>query len=509
VSRRPLDQDFEVAGHWCLPDEPQNVIAGQLRYNSRETRLLLNGTFRPLRSGVISAGDDPVSYPAIHGITQQGEAVTLLGAKRTSISLHFGSAALQQPEQIVATFMLIGAHAVPPVALSSVSFRVPGLQIWHSNHVIREDFNRDQADGSSRLTYEVVRPRAESLRVPAIAANIEFESRLTWKTDGFTEANARVTSWATIKPDSPQELTWYLDQWSKIFTMLTFIAGVPMAPDCIVAPTEDPMHVVDVLVALRDTGTCTHQNPHNFYLLRSDIGIPLESALADWFERYPKVHMPSRLAMSILGSEKLWLHVEFLSLMQALEGFHRSMHPGTYMDPASYEQVKARLEGAIPGEIGPDHKAALKSRLRYGNEISLRKRLDELTELIPKRLRQLVFGLAERVPREWVDTRHYYTHWDEALRGDALDGQGMYYANVRLRHFLRVIYLRLMGITEDALVKAISNPSDISQHLIQILAIERRAKDPHDRSGAIMRITEEKMTPTQATGASNSSDSDS
>jgi hypothetical protein len=256
------------------------------------------------------------------------------------------------------------------------------------------------------------------------------------------------------------------------------------------------------MVALTDVGYCKHTNLHDFFITRGTMGIELEHVLARWFEIYPKVHMPSRLAMSILASEKLWMHVEFLSLMQALEGFHRGLYDGNYTDEAKYEAVKKVLEGAIPTDLGADHRAALRSRFKYGNEISLRKRLDSLAEQLPEQMRETILGNGKKVPQQWIDTRNYYTHWDEALRANVLDGQEMYHANVRMRHFLRVLYLDLMGIPKEALIKTIANPSAISQHLIQVNAIDRRRTDPDDKYGVIMSITEQKATDAEnpATG---------
>ena len=42
------------------------------------------------------------------------------------------------------------------------------------------------------------------------------------------------------------------------------------------------------------------------------------------------------------------LHIEFLSLMQALEGFHRALYEGLYMDEQGYASVKKALGDAIP-----------------------------------------------------------------------------------------------------------------------------------------------------------------
>lgn len=120
--------------------------------------------------------------------------------------------------------------------------------------------------------------------------------------------------------------------------------------------------------------------------------------------------MPSQLALSVLSSDNLWLHVEFLSLMQALEGFHRATMPGLYTSEAEYEPVKQALNYAIPKVIGPDHKEALKSRIRYGNEVSLRKRVDALVGRLDLPVRKHILGGDGSVPRSWVVTRNYYTH---------------------------------------------------------------------------------------------------
>ena len=177
--------------------------------------------------------------------------------------------------------------------------------------------------------------------------------------------------------------------------------------------------------------------------------------------------------------------------MQAMEGFHRGLLEGTYMSAADYEAVKTTLDDALPRSLAPDHKDALRSRIRYGNEISLRKRLDTLASRLSGPIRLVIFGSAGNIPRQWIDTRNYYTRTGtKNLEKNVLDGQGMYYANVRLKHFVRALYLDLMGIPQAAILAALANCSDPSQHLIQINAIERRAANPNDTSGAIMRVVE-------------------
>jgi ApeA N-terminal domain 1 len=59
--------------------------------------------------------------------------------------------------------------------------------------------------------------------------------------------------------------------------------------------------------------------------------------------------------------------------------------------------------------------------------------------------------------RAWIDTRNYYTHWDEAERGSVLDGVEMHRAGVRMKHLLRALYLYLVWIPQEAILAALRN----------------------------------------------------
>ena len=64
------------------------------------------------------------------------------------------------------------------------------------------------------------------------------------------------------------------------------------------------------------------------YAAGGAMGANFAEVFIKWFEIYNTIEMPSQLALNVFSSEKLWLHVEFLSLMQALEGFHRATMQG-------------------------------------------------------------------------------------------------------------------------------------------------------------------------------------
>ena len=69
---------------------------------------------------------------------------------------------------------------------------------------------------------------------------------------------------------------------------------------------------------------------------------------------------------------------------------------------------------SIPVNIVPNHRASIKNRLKYGYEFSLRKRLEELINVIPTALTKEY--ISEK-PKEFIDIvtelRNYYTHYDD------------------------------------------------------------------------------------------------
>lgn len=250
---------------------------------------------------------------------------------------------------------------------------------------------------------------------------------------------------------------------------------------------------------------CKFKSPGDFFVPRGALGDSFGEVVTTWFRDIDSVLVPSQLALGIVSTKNLWLHIQFASLIQALEGFHRGRFPGNYMDDAAYNSVKSTLTAAIPESVSTGHRKALRSRIRYGNQISLSKRLPELRDRLGDQLASLIIGRDGKVPRNWIDTRNYHSHWDEELRPNAIDGQAMYNANVRMEHFLRVLYLLMTGIPQSTVLQCLQNTSDTSQQLVQLNIIDRRAADPSAPPGVLMTIgTAEAIPPAPGETQQNS-----
>lgn len=197
--------------------------------------------------------------------------------------------------------------------------------------------------------------------------------------------------------------------------------------------------------------------------------------------------VPSQLAVSVMSSRQLMLHVEFASLIQALEGFHRG-RAGLFVQESDSDKVGSPLSAAIPSAVESNHCAESQTRIQSGTRVSLSQRLNELRGLLGDELARWIISTDGQVPRSWIDTRNYHAHWDEGLRLKAIDGQEMYDASVRMTHFLRTVFLLMAGVQRETLVCYSQNHSEASQQLLQLNIVSRRAVDPSAPSGVLMSI---------------------
>lgn len=487
MGKHSISDSVTFVGEWNLPGRIVTpAIAGTLSWSSHRASLELIDSFTPLKGAIF--GGEVRTYPVVHGTTTSSEFVSILQASSAGSGFNFGPAGLRQREKLISSWLVVGAHVASDTRYSEMRLRIPGLQFWIGRGGVRQTILPKTENSAAGVIYQVDGLSEELTAIPTDDAVLGWGIGRVFAGDLVSEISVKTSAYLRIGANKPQQLEWFFAQLTKATTLLSFLAGSPMAPDQISVTLADSDVEADVLVALREAKYCDHEHLHDFFMLRNEMECDLGAAFSKWFELYDSVALPSQLAASVLNSKELWLHVEFLSLMQALEGFHRSTMLGTYTSESEYERIRAALTNCIPKEVSDDHKASLKSRIKFGNEVSLRKRLDGLIQRLPTELREQILGGTGTIPQRWVDTRNYYTHWDPASRENVLDGLGMHRAGVRLRLLLRVLYLDLVGIPASALAKSLRNANSESQYLIQLNSAEYRRQDPNSNAGALMHI---------------------
>jgi hypothetical protein len=223
---------------------------------------------------------------------------------------------------------------------------------------------------------------------------------------------------------------------------------------------ENQRQPLSLLLTYGNRRSCELPAQWEFFMPLALLGAPVEGVLQQWFEIYPAIKNPLDLAYSVFasGRERLWLHLEFLAWMQALEGLQR----------------------ALPNHVLP----AVQSKKRRP---TLQERLDALASLLPGNLRQRILE-GETVPTAWIDTRHYYTHWIEDQRDGVLDNLGMYDASVRAKHLMSALFLSIAGVPAESLANAFQGTSRMAQELMARNAASTERRNPGSGAGLLMAV---------------------
>ena len=188
------------------------------------------------------------------------------------------------------------------------------------------------------------------------------------------------------------------------------------------------------------------------------------SLFASWFTNEELLGPVYNLLLSTMFHKGQPLETFFLSLMHAIETFHRRAYGGTYMSKASYEPIRELLVGGVPSGLGQEFEKKLKDMMEYGYQYSLRTRLKELLRsLKPETKTRFLEGDEKDFIDLVVKIRNYLTHYDETNRPSILDDiVKMYNLNRRLRALLIVLLLKYQSVPEDKAAAGVGARLDLA-----------------------------------------------
>lgn len=176
----------------------------------------------------------------------------------------------------------------------------------------------------------------------------------------------------------------------------------------------------------------------------------LREQLFEIWSKWKKLWSDQREALELMMHTDIYhghsSAFEFLAITQSLERYHRSKYSGLYMPADEYQEAVAQMVASIPGVISPDHRTSLKSRLKYGNEISLRSRFGQVLGDLPKEVSDYLIGDPKQFANKVIDTRNYLTHYSDELKSASLTGVELHYATRVIKWVLGFSILSDLGI---------------------------------------------------------------
>ncbi|MBW3596959.1 MAG: hypothetical protein KY475_06755 [Planctomycetes bacterium] len=441
---------FTIPGHWWLPGE-EKKIAGELHYQRGRLELRLFGAFHKTK-GTIPFDHSPeeTEVAVVHGESFSLQPITGFNAFYTSWRSAEQNFLSTAPGRIGSAVLHVHAAIVGDHVLSLDDQRYTKCRIQLRN---LEGWLDDRPFSTSDWSKdgwktEYAKPAKRQFDLPPPFRSLEVVSSA--QTNGVPPMNRyEVVHRANfvITPAEPRPMEWFADAVGKIERLLTLLAGKQMQ-------TERQW----LYTAGDDDGSllyCNRSNieqkadygPSDFLFRYPDVAERFERILSNWVTQTEKIQHALDLYFSSLRQPGAFLETRFLPMIQALEVYARADDQQTYIDPTEYEKVRPRIEASIPHDIDKNLRAALIGKLKYGNEYSLRKRLNRLVKSMEADTVKLFCLNPGAFVGGVVDTRNYLTHYSDD-RGRVLQSTDLHWATIKLRTMFSLVLLKWAGLPE-------------------------------------------------------------
>lgn len=460
-----LANSFEVKGRWWSPSQSDNPRSGTLSYSSDEIRLTLDGSLdKPTLDELGTLSSNSRCHSHLHGVSDHGQRFTLLRVFETGRKHN-----LQETTSVEysAIYLVADYHTSEAESLrfESISVGLSHLDAFTdlTPFTITTEVNQQELE-SATASYHA--PETLALRVEPAQSQFTLETEVRWR-DSRIEVSLMASRYFDVTPDESQSLEWYLTTIWRLCHLLTLLTDEEVAPTWIRFSNDGKTS--DGWLLYRSTERRSeNDNPRPsslllFYLahVRDDF-----SAILDhWFSASDVLLDSIHLLMDAHRNQGNSLQGRFLTLTQSLEAFSRATGSSEYMRPEHYEHVVASLVSAIPSTVGSDHRNALKNRIRYGNEHSLRKRIKSLFSTLNESSVDCVCRSSGDFISGIVDTRNYLTHYTYELRQNALAGVDLSWACEKIALLLRILWLRRLGLNEELIVNRIKEHPRLMQYM--------------------------------------------
>ena len=426
---------FEHEGMWWKPAKSDEKLAGTLSYDPVDgCKLSLLGQFAPAES-VTTIPFAPL--PVLHGVLKDGRKASLIENRSAGFQMRFPGISTETYRPNIA---LLGDHidSLDNYYTSECEFSLTNLEEWLGHSPF--DVKYTPTD-RKRFTLDVHLPEPQVFPLSHINSTLTAVASYWTRGGDVREFNVQAPSWLILKPSQAQTLRDHLDVVSRTRNFVALCLGERAYISNLIL-RGDEEEITPGKTQRRKIECYYRQNPspqiREKTVLRSGIrlsefGSPTGEILDKWFCLYENITESLDILFAILYSD-MYLSVRFLLAAQAVEALHRHLWPSTYIDETRYEEIRRELVDSIPGEVPPDLKAKLEGVLKYGNELSLRRRLKEVSQRLAEKGAADIICLDSAFISDVVHTRNYLTHYDKSLQDKAKTGEALYklYAKLAL-----------------------------------------------------------------------------
>lgn len=444
-------REFEFEGLWWLPETPEPKVPGTLRFfpDSGASLDLLGSLWDP--GNQFAASERSLTnVDLILGLSSKGKPVTLwnCGETRKMVNLVGFTKTSFHAEVVV-----VGAHlgGIEEAQFKKMSTEYRHLDEWAGISGFEIQRPIDHATHPMIIEHKIPAPVAASIAGTRVA----IEVRATLKeTSGLVgEVTIAQRTWASAESSECGSFGELNRMLHRLRNFLTLGVGRLVEPLAVRGVVEsDGGTPVEIHYRPAGRGTSLDKNVRRTEMLfvLDDLGEDFERFLGNWFGKAEPLGPVYDLYFATAYSSSAYLDDRFLSLVQAVEAYHRRALGTTELPEDEHERRLEETISAVPNV----HKDWLRGKLTYSNEPSLRKRLKEIMRRDPEVMKP-IFGKSKKERGAFVgkvvDTRNYLTHYDESKKDEAAVGRKLYELTEKLKSVLEACLLREVGFEGDSL----------------------------------------------------------
>ncbi len=435
MSKITLDDKIEYRGFWYLPSYPENSVAGTVTYYPNEKIVLeLIGSFG---DSLMDVFKDNKEETILYGKTSDAKDITLLQC-RQSFSLNFS--ARFPILRFTCDYMIVGKHilGLDEKCQYWAMVRIPELTYWcHPEAIGLNYLNGDGEKDISRIALSFnIKYRDEENIIDEVQINEntsivllrgvnfnESEQRLRPKIEQYTYIEVRKKNTTSIK-----------DLLSDIFMFEQFLSFATLK---IVKCSSITLYnqkqyqegkgqkyykAIEVIHPFFDRQDLKSQptKAYDFLFNHATIKEIYPEILKKWYNEPMELAPIRGHLISSLEKKRVYSSVDFLIVVQAIDGFYRR-----------FRSAKYRKEHNIEGKASSKLHPMLTELLSEFSDIDLLKRNTIDIDAV-------------------VDSRIYFSHFmPKTSNLKSIDGWELLEEARKLRILLLCCVLSLLGFNND------------------------------------------------------------
>lgn len=432
---------------WYLPSNPSERLTATLTIDDDNVcKLKMAHNF----GGLSAMGVDEL--PIIHGVLSNGKEVTLINSRKTNEQWGFPGF----PVSIWScSLAIIGGlyNEVSDILLSEIKATYEHLNFWLNKKPFKIDTfttTNDSLLTSAEIIMNYKMP--DVIKIENSNFNIEFTYRVDSSGDQYSKFEIHQTELVKFLFKENVYYEEAINTVSNFSDFLTLCIGKSIGCKNFFAKDIHGKDITLLFKSQKDISETVKE--HEIIIKFSYIEDSFETCIQTWSAK--KELLEPIIHYFVDAHEKgFYVPMSFLKVVQAVEAFSRRMRNNKIWSDEEFEATKERLTSQLQDDKDKEFITGILS-----NEPRLRQRLTKLFSEVND-----VFEISSKKRSSYinkiVNTRNYFTHFDESLKDQIFDTKTMYFITKYLKLVLRVLLLRELGINNDLIKQRMSDNQEL------------------------------------------------